>query len=263
MKIDFYNKDLLNLVKEKQSKFKYIPLPDAWLKRLNKPTKQQVKAEKEEFLNKIENAYLVNKDQLAYMVLDSLARDFEISHKQPDNKWKNDVVNLPVKRSKDTTKPYQCVFFGGTFKNYSDYKQRVKVNKEGEKVYNEVIDKIEEGHLIVLYPTVSDKVDLSIANPQNIGGNYPSVLFNEYPLVRYGEDWIYGNKKIHNVLDNLVCDNLVKSGVLTKEEVKQTLKDDYIEVPALEIAKDRSNIKYNYKDEAEPEFNYDPDGLLK
>ena len=55
------------------------------------------------------------------------------------------------------------------------------------------------------------------------------------------------NRIIYNVMDNLVAQNLIDSGILSEREVIDALKKDKLEIPTKEVAKTRE-IHYVLKD---------------
>ena len=70
----------------------------------------------------------------------------------------------------------------------------------------------------------------------------------EYPRLRYKrQDQNTQNRIIYNVMDNLVAQNLIDSGILSEREVIDALKKDKLEIPTKEVAKTRE-IHYVLKD---------------
>lgn len=249
---EFYlqNKDLQNLINSKIKKYQPSVFDRVKSFIVEKIRKEEnliefAKSQNNEELGlwtRIRRCYKVDLDKLCYMVTNKLAECTPFSPLQPNNKWKNEVINLPIKINEMTEVPFECIYYGGTYK-----KPECKDLKDA---FEQNLKWIDRDQLFVVKqkkgPRMST-VDLFPKNEENVRKNRVENQV-EYPRLRYKrQDQNTQNRIIYNVMDNLVAQNLIDSGILSEREVIDALKKDKLEIPTKEVAKTRE-IHYVLKD---------------
>lgn len=194
---------------------------------------------------KIRACYRVNVDKLCYMVSNALAEHTPFSPVQPDNKWKNEYLELPIKKGKNMiTAPFECIYYGGTYKK--------STNKNLEEAFDETLKWVERDQLYIVrrQKNHSKTVDVSPREEEWVKKTRIDNRY-EYPMLRYNKENVgLQNHIIYNIMDNLVAENLVEAGVLDKYEVMDALAQDKLEIPSQEEAATRE-IHYLLKDATE------------
>lgn len=241
--IEFNNNKLTNSLIVKRLGKTVLRLPESWLKRLGKPSVKEQEIEKERLKSKILLSYNVSVDKLITVLGNELSSLLYVSKQQPENKWQHKTLYLPVKlTNKFRLKPFECLYYGGIYRPEEISLQKPKAGTftDDEELYEKQFKYIKLNHLFVIAPKGQETI--------NVSKDAETLFENPYANIKMGKEQISFQNIINKVLDNLVADNLIESGVFTKEEVKKALGEDYIEVPTSEEAKKRE-IKYTYKPE--------------
>ena len=261
--LDFKNKSINNLINSKlgirthnepTNKFEKIKntLSDVSVEILdkvdsvvNKKNHLYKHAIQNAVINKYSKAFNISKNTLIYMFAKEIAKLSPYNADQPDNLFKVGHITLPVVNEQTKqwdAKKYDCVYFGGIF-------HVEKLQDESEQdIYNNVTKYINSNNVFIFGETQKNGAD-ELINVNEDNSYYNQQIVNQkytYPTVHLSDNALSHpilNKCILNLVARKLIsiseelfnsDYITEKNVISLEDVKQALGDDFMEIPSEE-----------------------------